>query len=262
MTGREVTAALAEPFAADRIGWKAQATSKDGNKALAVAYIDARDVMDRLDEVVGAASWQTSFEVLADGNVVCELSIHFDGGWVSKCDVGGESEQKDEGDRRKASFSDALKRAAVQWGIGRYLYRLDGVWCEYDSQRKQLKGTPKLPAWALPKGSAPAPQQAAAQPGNGVTLADADMLRQVHRALQKADKLWEASLKWAAGHLPEGFEEPETENEAATLSVPKVVAEKILEKLGPKYKAAPVMAAASDEVAEAYKAGLRHGGSK
>jgi hypothetical protein len=66
-------------------------------------------------------------------------------------DVGGQSEQPDEGDRRKAAFSDALKRAAVKFGIGRYLYRLPQIWCDYDPKKRQFVRPPTLPASALPK---------------------------------------------------------------------------------------------------------------
>jgi hypothetical protein len=65
-------------------------------------------------------------------------------------DVGGPSEQPDGGDRLKAAFSDALKRAAVKFGVGGYLYRLPSQWLDYDSQRRQFLKTPSLPAWALP----------------------------------------------------------------------------------------------------------------
>jgi hypothetical protein len=162
MTPQELMAALAEPFAADEIGWKPQAKSKDGTKALACAYIDARNVMDRLDAVVGPENWQDEFTPLGNGNVVCCLSLRVGGEWIHKSDVGGESDQKDTGDREKAAFSDALKRAAVKWGVGRYLYSLPSVWCEYDEQRKQFKGTPTLPASALPRGSKPAAKPAPA----------------------------------------------------------------------------------------------------
>src|SRR5207249_11297034 len=70
--------------------------------------------------------------------------------WSTKMDGGGQSEQPDEGDRRKAAFSDALKRAAVKFGIGRYLYRLPALWVDYDPAKKQLRSTPQLPPSAIP----------------------------------------------------------------------------------------------------------------
>jgi hypothetical protein len=44
-------AALAAEFPRDVVSWRAQTVSKNGDKALALAYIDARDVMRRLDDV-------------------------------------------------------------------------------------------------------------------------------------------------------------------------------------------------------------------
>lgn len=156
-------ARLAAPFPPDVIGWKAQTVK--GERALAVAYIDARDVMDRLDAVLGVEGWQDAYTVLADGNVVCRLALHIGKDWIAKEDVGSESEQQDEGDKRKASFSDAFKRVAVKFGIGRYLYRLPAQWVDYDPQKKQLRGTPVLPVWALPgKPTSASPPPAAAAP--------------------------------------------------------------------------------------------------
>src|SRR5262245_53350033 len=68
---RRIQEALAAPFAVEDLGWKPQTIS--GNRALAVPFIDSRDVQKRLDEVVGVAGWEDSYEVLLDGNVVCRL---------------------------------------------------------------------------------------------------------------------------------------------------------------------------------------------
>ena len=126
--------------------------------ALAVAFVDSRAIMHRLDTVFGIAGWQDSYQLVAGGSVVCTLSVRIDGEWISKTDVGSPSEQPDPGDKLKAAFADSLKRAAVKIGIGRYLYRLTSQWVDYDPQTKQLKQTPTLPAWALPprNGAAPA----------------------------------------------------------------------------------------------------------
>jgi hypothetical protein len=88
-------------------------------KATMVAYIDARDVQDLLDDVVGPANWQTDFRVINE-NMFAGIGIKTDSGWVWKWDCGVESNVEVE----KGEASDAFKRAAVQWGIGRFLYRL------------------------------------------------------------------------------------------------------------------------------------------
>lgn len=142
---------LRNPFHPGEVKWKAQATSGDKTKALAVAYVDARAVMDRLDEVLGNAGWKDEYVPQEGGNFVCRLSLRIGGEWIAKEDVGNPSEQPDAGDKMKAAFSDALKRAAVKFGVGRYLYHLPQVWVGYDAQRRRLAQTPSLPAWALPQ---------------------------------------------------------------------------------------------------------------
>lgn len=143
----ELTAALASPFDSREVKFKPAVVS--GNRALALAYVDARVIQDRLDEVLGVAGWQDEYECLPDGSVVCRLRLRLGDEWITKMDVGGQSEQPDEGDRRKAAFSDALKRAAVKFGIGRYLYRLPSQWVDYDPRKKQFAQTPTLPPSAL-----------------------------------------------------------------------------------------------------------------
>src|SRR4051794_39354255 len=66
---KEVARALATPFEPSEVKWKPQAVS--GNRALAVAFVDARVIQDRLDDVLGAENWQDSYECLPDGAVVC-----------------------------------------------------------------------------------------------------------------------------------------------------------------------------------------------
>jgi hypothetical protein len=116
-----------------------------GNCALVAAYIGSRAVQDRLDEVLGVDGWQDDYPCLPDGSVVCRLRCRIGGEWLTKVDVGGPREQPDAGDLLKAAFSDSLKRAAVKYGVGRYLYRLPSQWVDYDPQRKQFKQTPRLP---------------------------------------------------------------------------------------------------------------------
>jgi Rad52/22 family double-strand break repair protein len=148
----ELTEALAAPFDPHAVRFKPGVVS--GNRALALVYVDARVIQDRLDEVLGVAGWQDEYECLPDGSVVCRLRLRLGDEWITKMDVGGPSEQPDEGDRRKAAFSDALKRAAVKFGIGRYLYRLPSQWVDYDPHKKQFVRTPPLPPSAIPRPAA------------------------------------------------------------------------------------------------------------
>jgi hypothetical protein len=82
-----------------------------------LAYITARDVMQRLDEVFGIDGWSDKYQYIGD-RMMCELTCNFDGLLVTKSD--GADDSQIEG--AKGGISDALKRAAVKFGIGRYLY--------------------------------------------------------------------------------------------------------------------------------------------
>jgi hypothetical protein len=156
-----IAEALSRPFDPSEIKFKPQVV-KD-RRALAMAYIDARLIQDRLDTVLGVENWQDRYELLTDGSVICRLRLKLGSHWVTKTDVGSPSEQPDSGDRLKAAFSDALKRAAVKFGIGRYLYRLPAQWVEYDPVKKQLVRLPTLPTFALPKPDSVKDKSSAAQ---------------------------------------------------------------------------------------------------
>lgn len=100
--------------------WRVQSFSKNKAQAQCVAYIDARDVMNLLDEVVGSENWQSDFKDIG-GQTFAGIGIKAEGelsDWVWKWDTGSESAIEKE----KGQASDSLKRAAVQWGIGRFLY--------------------------------------------------------------------------------------------------------------------------------------------
>ena len=81
----------------------------------------------------------------------CRIGIKIDNEWVWRSNGAGETQVEGE----KGKFSDAFKRAAVLWGVGRYLYYLDNTWVKIKPQGRSyvLAGVPKLPSWALPKGN-------------------------------------------------------------------------------------------------------------
>ena len=149
----EIRKQLAVPFHSYYVGWKGQATTRDKTRALAVPYVDARTVMDRLDQAVGMGNWSDAYRLVSagDGEFAIECTLTILG--VSKADVGTANEHDDgsQASISKSAYSDALKRAAVKWGIARYLYRVPRQWVGYDAARKQLAETPELPGWALPK---------------------------------------------------------------------------------------------------------------
>ncbi len=157
-----IAAALSAPFEPKEVKFKPQMVKN--NRALAMGYIDARLIQDRLDDVLGVENWQDRYDFLPDGSVVCRLRLKLGGRWITKTDVGSPSEQPDSGDRVKAAVSDALKRAAVKFGIGRYLYRLPAQWVDYDPVKKQITQLPQMPAFAIPKAKAQATVQPAKVP--------------------------------------------------------------------------------------------------
>ena len=105
--------------------WRVQSTKDWG--ADCVAYIDARDVQNLLDEVCGQQGWSIMYTEHKN-NLFCRIGITIMGEKVWKEDCGTESNVE----KQKGEASDAFKRAAVMWGVGRFLYdmpiiRLDVV---------------------------------------------------------------------------------------------------------------------------------------
>lgn len=125
---------LANPFPPDRVSWRVGSTTGDKKRGMALAYIDARDVMERLDEVCGIGGWQNAYPH-ANGKTVCAIGIKIGDEWIWKADGAGDTDVEKE----KGALSDAFKRAAVRWGIGRYLYDLDSPWVELEAAGRSFK---------------------------------------------------------------------------------------------------------------------------
>lgn len=154
---------LAEPFAPNEIEWRiGQAGTKANGEVWAkvLAYVTNRAIMDRLDEVCGAHQWRNEYRAgFSEGAVLCGISIKVGDEWITKWD-GAENTDVE---AVKGGLSNSMKRAAVQWGIGRYLYNLEEGWAkvgqdgEHYVPKNDKKGTPafrwsppNLPAWARP----------------------------------------------------------------------------------------------------------------
>lgn len=146
MDWKEIKAELEFPFASERIHWRVGATTRDKDKAVPLAYIDARDAMERLDSVMGV-DWQCRYTLAEGSLLICEVGLKIDGEWRWRSNGAGDTHVEAE----KGKSSDAFKRACVLWGIGRYLYDLPNVWLPYDAQRRKFKQAPTLPAWATPE---------------------------------------------------------------------------------------------------------------
>lgn len=113
--------ALAEPFAQSEI------KTRTGSGGMVLYYVTGATVMNRLDEVVGPENWWVSYHPDPTGNplgIICRLSIRLPNGEViTKEDIGGVSQMKDKSDEPKGGVTDALKRAAAAFGVGRHLRR-------------------------------------------------------------------------------------------------------------------------------------------
>lgn len=134
MLTKEVRDALSAPIPVDEIGFKPQVTTDDS--ALMVAYVDARWVAERLDDATDG-DWHFTWDDLGlhGDNLVIKATLTVCG--MIRQDVG---EYKIEGsyiDPYKSAVSDALKRAAVLFGVGRELYRMQSHWIKWDKQRKR-----------------------------------------------------------------------------------------------------------------------------
>ena len=127
-----------KPFSAEDVSWKLQLTNKDKTSGLAVAYLDARVIADRLDAVVGQNRWKDEYKPWHNYVTkkeqkfaqLCTISIYDEeqGEWIGKTDGAEDSDIEP----IKGGLSDAFKRAAVKWNIGRYLYQLEPVWVDIE----------------------------------------------------------------------------------------------------------------------------------
>lgn len=167
----QIQSALAEPFPYADIEWRIQQSGiqKDGETpwAMVLAYVTNRAIMQRLDDVMGIGGWRNEYKDAPEGGVLCGISLHINGDWITKWDGAGQTAVE----ATKGGLSGAMKRAAVQWGVGRYLYGLEASFakCHADNSGvnravfknektgNKIYGTwdsPNMPTWALPNGLA------------------------------------------------------------------------------------------------------------
>jgi hypothetical protein len=128
-TNQEVVNALNEPTPKDRVQFRVGFKNRSGTKACMLAYVDARFVMDRLDYAVGKDNWSGSYNFTGN-KMFCTIKVTWpDGKVTKKTDCGIETEV----DAEKGQASDAFKRAAVHYGIGRDLYSMGKYWADLDN---------------------------------------------------------------------------------------------------------------------------------
>ena len=162
----EVFEILKKPLHPSDIEWRIGKKSKDKTKATILAYTTARGVMNRLDEAVGPGNWEVHFKPIdmgiaaktdKMGNTIdlkgfsCTLLITFlDEDGKEKCTIREDVAPCTDFEAIKGGASGAMKRAAAQLGIGRYLYNLEATWVSIDAYGNFK--APRLPDWALPEG--------------------------------------------------------------------------------------------------------------
>jgi hypothetical protein len=149
----QILEALQEPFPSDEVEFKPGATNREKTKALALAYVDSRPYIQRLNQV--SPDWQDEYQVTTLGDrvvVVCRLTVAGitrtgDG----ECLLGGSEEgERVEPNAVTTASAQAFKRACVKFGLGAYLYDLPQTWCDYDAQKRKIVNPPSLPDWAVP----------------------------------------------------------------------------------------------------------------
>ena len=170
----ELFAALAAPFAPEEVRIRSQGARQ-------LQYITARTVMNRLDDILGPPNWWDEYMPL-ENSVICRLTIRLpDGTTLTKSDAGGYAGMADSGDDDKSGFSDAFKRAAVKFGIGRYLYR-DGV-PRFVHERLRHPSLAADPTQHAPPSSSPAPPRTEPTPSTSRPVGDGPGAPQSGKAL-------------------------------------------------------------------------------
>lgn len=133
---RQIQAELAMPFAPEDLEWRLQRVVEAKELGIAVPYVTNRAIMSRLDDVVGPENWYNDFKPWhgAGGKEaqLCGISIRYGDGFITKWDGAEDSDIEPV----KGGLSDSMKRAAVQWGIGRVLYNMDVVFVDVEKRGK------------------------------------------------------------------------------------------------------------------------------
>jgi len=224
---------LSTPFSEGEIEWKPQALSADKKRALAAAYVDMRSYQDRLDLV--CPDWVSSVQfMITEKKVAAVVSLTIAG--VTRVNVGEAS--LDDENAFTAAYAQGFKRVCSDFGLGRYLYRLPQVWCDYDEKRRAIIGAPELPEWAVPETERLARQ---AEKTNGGTARETESPSELGGVILKSGKyqgktlsaVWESGqegmnyLKWLSNLDGKGFI-PKTDDQK---NFQKVVAQFVSLKL-------------------------------
>lgn len=159
-TVRHLVEELEVPFETSVIEWRITNTAHDAKRGQIVPYADPRAYTDRLNALFTPAGWTRKYTVNTSANferatdkkivvkvfVTCELTIFGLGSHSATGEEFGDSQYA-----LTAAESQSFKRAAVCFGLGRYLYYFTGMWVDLD-ERKRPVSVPQLFGWATPEG--------------------------------------------------------------------------------------------------------------
>lgn len=132
MLTKEHLEILKKPFPIEKMGVKVQSLSKDKTKAMLVLYLQHTDVADRLEEVDPSWTAEPVDVKLDTAKNLYYVRLRLNLLGVSRENVG-------DGDDPKGAFSDALKRTAMLFGVGRFLYDSELVWVSYNENTDRFK---------------------------------------------------------------------------------------------------------------------------
>lgn len=129
MNAKKIQRELQQPFAPSDLEWRVQASGKYGDKiwCRVLAYVTNRAIQQRFDDVVGVFGWKNEFAPLPNAvgdGALCGISIKFEAEWITKFDGADNTAIE----ATKGGLSGSMKRAAVEWGPGRYLYDIDAIY--------------------------------------------------------------------------------------------------------------------------------------
>ncbi len=200
MNAMDIYNKLKAHFSEEDIEFKVGATNKEKTQGLALAYVNARAVQERLDTVLGFNNWKAVYKEV-QGGFICALSLRVDGEWITKED----GAQATAYESIKGGMSSAFKRVASSgFGIGRYLYTNEASWYPIRPLGKGYEFTinPTLSLRETKHSESPTKTQSKTQ----APLATSDTPQEVEEEIKKV-KLKKmtlekaANLKWPMGKI-------------------------------------------------------------
>lgn len=129
---------LHKPIQPDEIEWRVQQQTQKGDKLIIVPYINNRCVMERFDKQFGWDGWYSEFKEVAEG-FICRITVKNKDHIIYKEDGASRTNIEEV----KGGVSDSMKRAAVQFGLGRGLYKYPRVFIETTDKY--------IPDWVYPR---------------------------------------------------------------------------------------------------------------